>query len=153
VNFLNKRMSLEQQLYDNKQDAIVFIVDNYEKVKDWSGLIDLSFSYYWTGEGSNQEPDAEPGEVTFFNFEKWQEQFASSKHTENIIYNQLYSDWIELRKEMDNPLKSIDGVILDVDGDFCIKANGLWYNWIEGGEEELADYISKQLNKETDDLR
>lgn len=144
--FTITKHDLEQKIYDNKQEAIHYIVENYKKVRDWSKLIEWNFSYYWTGEGSNQDPDAKPGEVIFFNFEKWYDQVASIKKEENIIYDQLYSDWVELREEMDNPLRSIDDVILDVDGDFCIKVNGVWYNWVEGGEEELADYIFEQLN-------
>lgn len=148
MSFLQRKYNIEQELFENKEKAIQFILANYKKVKNWTNLYDWSFQYYWTGEGTNE--NANPSSVLFFNFPVWfkfnSKNFLVSR--ENFFYEVwFYEVWIEDRKEKHNPLESIDDMVYD-GGDFSIKVNGLWYNWIEGGEEQLADYIHSEVKNE-----
>lgn len=110
--------------------AKIYVLNNWKKVKDWK---DIEISII----------DNSERETYYYKYAK-----------RNV---KCYSKFAERRfKKMDNeyrkyhnPVKRISDVVLDVsDGDFSVKINGKWHNWIDDQSVVvLADYIEKKINK------
>ena len=115
--------------------AKIFILKNYEKVNDWSGLNVIVIH-------------GPSGEAT---------EYYNHIHDDNLDIDHALS-MKKLFKEMDkkskakhNPVVSLTCVILDpTDDDFSLTINGKEHWWIQDEAVIIiADYIEKQLKKQT----
>lgn len=113
------------------ESAKIYILNNYKKVKEWS---DLEISIVDNS-----------GKETFY-YKYWPRK---SKFLSTTPLSTIMSKLEIRRKSWHNPVKKISDAILDTsDGDFSVKINNRWHNWIDKESViVLADYIEKQLTK------
>jgi len=114
-----------------------YILNNWERVKDWSDLEVVV----------NHGPT---GERTYYY--SYKEKIRKKEYGSGMISDLLIkSD--QKRKRNKNPVLTINEVVLDpTDGDFSITINGKQHWWIQ--DEAIiiiADYIEKQIAKETNE--
>lgn len=128
------------------QFAKVFILKNWESVKDWSDL-DIKIV------GGARGRDAEP--IHYYKYverPKRENKFSklASPPKEDSAWSRITRRLDEERKAGENPVVSVSDVVLDpTDGDFSITINGTEYWWLLDEEViVLADYVEKQLNKQ-----
>jgi len=116
--------------------AKVFILKNWKKVTDWSGL-DVKIKH------------GPSGKVTeYFNYVPYVP--GDKKHSKTWDEMMIRID--EDNKKKHNPIREFNSVVLDpTDGDFSITVNGDQEHWWIQEEAVIiiADYIENQLNKES----
>lgn len=108
------------------ESAKIFILKNYRKIKDWSGLkVDILDN---TGKLTRYYTYDDKG---------WNMKLA-------YIRKMMARD-----KKNQNPVKKISKVVLDPsDGDFSLTINTRDHLWIDDGSViTIADYIEKKLSK------
>lgn len=116
--------------------AKVYILDNYDKIEDWS---ELSLSLYHNK--STKGP-------TLFGLKDAEDKkrYPSRKSGKRSGTMQ------RLLKKIDDEttqIEKIESCVYDwTDGDFSLDINGVKYLWIDGESAiKIADYISKKINK------
>jgi hypothetical protein len=136
--------------------AKTFILENYQKVKDWSEL-DLKITHQLDGT-----------RVEFYNHYK--KPFEAPEPSERIkkfltlvskeeprkeseTFKNLMDEIEETNKKKHNPIVTFDQAVLDTsDGDFSVKINGQDFYWITDRPIiEIADYIEQQLKTQEND--
>lgn len=107
--------------------AKIFIMENWKRVKDWR---DLKISIV----------DNTGKETFYYNHKK-------TKYRALSPFSSFRKRNDERRRLLHNPVRKISDAVLDTsDGDFSIKINGKWHNWIDDQSViVLADYIENQL--------
>lgn len=115
--------------------AKTYILKNWEKVTDWSGL-EVKIIHGPTGKVTE-----------YYNYEPYiQGTKKSSKVWDSIMMN-IDED----NKKRHNPITEFNEVVLDpTDGDFSITVNGGKEHWWIQDEAviTIADYIERKLNPE-----
>lgn len=108
--------------------AKVYILNNWEKIDDWTDC--------------NVIIDSNNGRVEYYNHKESNNQFADN----NI--GRLLRDAHDERKEFHNPIRVVNEVVLDpTDGDFSMVINDTdGHLWIESGIIEIAEFIERKLN-------
>ena len=112
-----------------------YILNNWEKVKDWSDL-EVFVIHGPTGKGTY--------------YYSYKERIRKKEYGSGMISDLLIkSD--RRRKRNQNPILSISNVVLDpTDGDFSITINGNEHWWIQDEAVIIiADYIENQIKKDT----
>lgn len=112
-----------------------YILKNWKKVTDWSGL-DVTFIHGPTGE-----------ETEYFNYVP----HTPGKKGSSKYFDKMLSKMDERNKLRHNPITEFNEVILDPsDGDFSITVNGDQEHWWIQDEAVIiiADYIEKFLKNE-----
>ena len=109
-----------------------YIIKNWKKVKDWSDL-EIVLTHGPTGEKGY-----------YYTYKK-----SESIRSKSKAIGSLFKDYEKRRKRNQNPVFSIDEVVLDpTDGDFSITINGKEYWWIDDNSVIIiADFIENQLKK------
>lgn len=120
--------------------AKLYIINNWEKVKDWSEL-ELVVR------------DHNPNKKTFekVTFYKYKERHKDAqKGVSEKGLNKFFKEFDDEQRENQNPVVSFGEPVLDfTDGDFSIEINGISFWWIDDSSAiSIADYIEKQLKKE-----
>jgi hypothetical protein len=114
-------------LDDISSAAKIYILKNWQQVKDWRDL-EVEITAGNTGVTTS---------------------FYSYKEPREIGHGKIFQDYYESRKDGHNPVVTVSDVVLDpTDGDFSITINGKEYWWID--QESIiiiADYIEKTLKK------
>lgn len=134
-NFMEEYLRKFSEANMIAESAKFYILENWEKVEDWSGLeITLMGAHQKTPiqfynkelhSPPNFHPDYKGGMIT-----RWLERYGESQ-------------------EQHNPISTFNGVVLDPsDGDFSITVNGIDFLWISYDTIiTIADYIEKSLNE------
>ncbi len=126
--------------------AKIFILKNYNKITDWSGL-ELKITHGLTRKSTE-----------FFNYDNhWpikpkENQSEALKKLNKIskvpsVISKFEERWEKQDKERHNPVVSLTNVVLDpTDSDFSVTINGIDFYWIQDEEcIEIANYIEQQL--------
>lgn len=115
------------------ESAKIYILNNWKKVKDWG---DLEISIVDNS-----------GKETFYYNHKQKKPKLKTINSKG--YSKLIEKFLSRRKKWHNPVKKISDMVLDtIDGDFSVKINGKWHNWIDKESAiVLADYIEKAINQ------
>lgn len=113
--------------------AKIYIVNNWEKVTDWSNLNVLI------------KDNTKVATKYYNHIPKSQRKEKTSK-----AWDRLMKSMEKERSKEHNPVKTVEGIVLDTsDGDFSLTINGKDHLWIHDVSVLIiADYIEKQL-KET----
>lgn len=113
--------------------AKIFILNNHKKIRNWSSL-EISIV------------DNGKKETFYYNHK---EAKPVLKNIRSRYYGWRVSAFMNRKKKWHNPVKKVSDVVLDTsDGDFSIKINGRWHNWIDDQSViVLAEYIEKQIKK------
>jgi hypothetical protein len=110
--------------------AKTYILNNWTKVKDWSNLEVVVVH-------------GPTGEATYYY--SYKERIRKKDYSTDIFLK-----FDKQKKRNQNPVKTIDEVILDpTDGDFSVTINGKEHWWIQ--DEAIiiiADYIEKQIKSQ-----
>lgn len=111
------------------ESAKIFILNNWKKLKDWSNL-EISII------------DNSGKETFYYKYRRRKHRFIATSPLSKTL-----SKLEKRRKSWHNPVKKVSDVVLDTsDGDFSVKINNRWHNWIDKESViVLADYIEKQL--------
>jgi hypothetical protein len=119
--------------------AQIFIMENWKKVEDWTGL--------------NVVIKCKQGKFEFFNYVPRQEKKEVEGKPKKGVHRSIVIDEImqeieEKNKAKHNPIKEITEFVLDpTDGDFSVTINGQELWWInEEAVIEIANYIEKKIN-------
>ena len=143
--------------YEKHQEAMrhiaefakMYILENYEKVKDWSEL-DLKVRHNLGGNKvefynhyKKPVPPKEPSEK----MKKFLKLVSPEKPKKSERVQKIFDEMEERDKAKHNPIVSFDSAVLDTtDGDFSVKINGQDFYWIDDKPIiEIADYIEQQL--------
>lgn len=121
--------------------AKAYILKNWEKVEDWSGL-DVVV----------EDNTGDPTE--YYNYEN--SRLHKKKVLNPGVLDKVFSRLDERNKAKHNPIVSLTDVVLDpTDGDFSLTINGKDHLWISDDTVIIiADYIEKKLKdngKETEE--
>ena len=110
--------------------AKIFIVENWEKVTDWS---DISIDLVDTNEDV----------ISFFKHE------PSTRESDDSSYSRLLKSIDDYSASKHNPVNTLTNVHIDpTDGDFAVEVNGKEF-WPLRDEDVIiiANYIEEQLEK------
>lgn len=115
------------------ESAKIYILNNWKKVRNWK---DLEISIVDNS-----------GKETFYYHHK--DTKPVLKNIRSVSYSERVAKYLARRKKWHNPAKKVSDAVLDTsDGDFSVKINGKWHNWIDKESViVLADYIERQLTK------
>lgn len=115
------------------ESAKIFVINNYKKIKDWSGL-EISIV------------DSSKKETFYYNHRKIK---PSLENIQSDAYSRRVEKFLNRMAKWHNPVKSVSDAVLDIsDGDFSIKINGRWHNSIDKESVVvLADYIENKISK------
>ena len=129
--------------------AKMYILENYEKVKDWSGL-DLKVRHNMSGYTEDfynhhkpEMPKPEPSE----RIKKFLALVSKEEPKRDDTFQNLLDEIEEKNKSRHNPILTFDKAVLDTtDGDFSVVINGKDFYWIDDEPIiEIADYMEQQL--------
>lgn len=138
-----------EAMYHIAEFAKMYILENYEKVKDWSEL-DIKIKHNLSGERTEfynhykkPVPPKEPSEK----MKKFLKLVSPEKTKRSESMQKIFDEMEERDKAKHNPIVSFDSAVLDTtDGDFSVKINGQDFYWIDDKPIiEIADYIEEQL--------
>jgi hypothetical protein len=113
--------------------AKIYILKNYEKVKDWTDL-------HVVIEDNSKKP------TEYYN---WKEMSPSTGRGSKI-FDEIMRKGNERRKKRHNPIVTLTDCVLDTtDGDFSLKINGRDHLWISDDSVVIiADFIEQELKKQ-----
>ena len=155
-DYKNEYHKYQEAMHHIAEFAKMYILENYEKVKDWSEL-DLKITHQLDGTKAEfynhykkPVPPKEPSErikkfLTLVSKEEPRKRSDS--------YQKLLDEIEETNKKKHNPIVTFDQAVLDTsDGDFSVKINGQDFYWITDRPIiEIADYIEQQLKTQEND--
>lgn len=130
-NFQMRYVEISAELRRLVDAAKVYILDNYEKVEDYSGL-------HLMLRAANHEKSCYFGQKREFDDSKISPTFRK-------IMKEIDEKTIEV--------KTFDKAVFDwTDGDFSVVFNGVDYNWIDSNSIiDIAGYIERSLRKEVNE--
>ena len=108
-----------------------YIVNNWQKVEDWSDL-DVKIRAGNTGKETH--------------YYKYVESGRFNTRSEKVA--EMLEQWKKEEEDNQNPIRVFNEVVLDpMDGDFSVKINDTDHWWIDDDAIiTIADYIELQLN-------
>ena len=152
-DYMKEYHKYQEAMHHIAEFAKMYILENYEKVKDWSEL-DLKITHQLDGT-----------RVEFYNHYK--KPFEAPEPSERMkkfltlvskeeprkksdTFQKLMDEIEETNKKKHNPIVTFDQAVLDTtDGDFSVKINEQDFYWITDKPIiEIADYIEQQLKLE-----
>ncbi len=115
--------------------AKVYILNNWEKIKDWSDLEVVV-------EDNNTDEYVE-----YFKYTGTRKDRAEANTKGSEFWNKRLLKLDEADKKRHNPAITVTDVVLDPsDGDFSITINGRAHNWISDETVIIiSDYIEKKI--------
>lgn len=135
--FVDTYLNINHQRVRLVEQAKIFVLDNWERIDDWSEL-EITL-----------ESAASGLKTSFFTF-KGEDDYLeatqiNSKHLRNARERRIAQD-----KSRNNPIESFDDVVLDFhDGDFSVTVNGQDYLFLSPREIlTLAFFIESKLKEE-----
>lgn len=133
--------------------AKIYIMENWQKVDDWTGLNLVIKCKQGRFEFYNYTPKlygkrSEEDRVLEFDEGGGNTEKDKARKVESSIFNKIMKKIDEESKDKHNPIKEIKGFVLDpTDGDFSVTINGQELWWInEEAVIEIANWIEKKLN-------
>ncbi len=132
--------------------AKIYILDNYEKIKYWDAL---HFNLY--GYGGKDRIRLHFGMKDIESkMRRKKKPRPKPKEGKRRLRRERFPSFAKAMKKLDDEtiqVRSIERVVYDwTDGDFSIRVNGTWYNWINHRNPEaiieIAHYIEENLKKE-----
>lgn len=155
-DYMKEYHKYQEAMHHIAEFAKMYILENYEKVKDWSEL-DLKITHQLDGTKvefynhyKKPVPPKEPSEriKKFLTLVSKEEPRKRSD-----TYQKFLDDIEETNKKKHNPIVTFDQAVLDTsDGDFSVKINGQDFYWITDRPIiEIADYIEQQLKTQEND--
>jgi len=113
-----------------------YIFKHWKLVKDWSNL-EVVVEHGPTGDSTY--------------YYAYKERIRTKDYPEGR--NNIFLKFDKERKRKQNPVKTMDDVVLDpTDGDFSVTINGHEHWWIQDEAVIIiADYIEKQLKKQDEE--
>lgn len=130
ISYLRKK----QEMNYIAQCARIYILENWEKVNDWSEL-NIVIS------------DRDGNETEFYNYETRIKHEFSEEAGSRI--KEIFERIDEEKKKKHNPVESFSNAVLDpVDGDFSVTINGQDFLWLSDREiMKIAGYIEYKLRE------
>ena len=152
-DYMKEYHKYQEAMHHIAEFAKMYILENYEKVKDWSEL-DLKITHQLDGtrvEFYNhykkpfEAPEPSERMKKFLTLVSKEEPRKESETFKNLMI-----EIEETNKKKHNPIVTFDQAVLDTsDGDFSVKINGQDFYWITDKPIiEIADYIEQQLKLE-----
>jgi len=152
--YMGEYLKYQEAMHHIAEFAKMYILENYEKVEDWSEL-DIKLTHNLDGtivefynHYKKPVPPKEPTEK-MKNFMKLvsKEITKSSERWDN-----WQAEYEEEMKAKHNPIVTFDEAVLDThDGDFSVKINGQDFYWIDDYPIlVIANYIEEQLKEQKD---
>lgn len=155
-DYMKEYHKYQEAMHHIAEFAKMFIIENYEKVKDWSEL-DIKLRHGLDGtvvkfynHYKKPVPPKEPNE----RMKKFLALVSKEEpRKKSDSYQKLIDEIEETNKKKHNPIVTFDQAILDTsDGDFSVKINGQDFYWITDRPIiEIADYIEQQLKTQEND--
>lgn len=115
--------------------ARIYILENWEKVDDWSELNIVI-------------TDIDGNETEFYNYETRIKHEFSEEAGSRV--KEIFDRIDKEKREKHNPVESFDNVVLDpVDGDFSVTINGQDFLWLSDREiMKITGYIEYKLREQ-----
>lgn len=146
----------QEAMHHIAEFAKMYILENYQKVKDWSEL-DLKITHQLDGTREEfynhykkpfEAPEPSERMKKFLKLVSKEEPRKKSD-----TFQKLMDEIEETNKKKHNPIVTFDQAVLDTtDGDFSVKINGQDFYWITDRPIiEIADYIEQQLKTQEND--
>lgn len=145
----------QEAMHHIAEFAKMYIVENYEKVKDWSEL-DLKITHQLDGTKvefyNHYKKPAQPKELSE-RMKRFMELVSPEKPKRSKIIQEVLDEIERKNVAKHNPIVTFDQAVLDTsDGDFSVKINGQDFYWITDRPIiEIADYIEQQLKTQEND--
>jgi hypothetical protein len=150
-DYMSEYLKYQEAMHHIAEFAKMYILENYEKVKDWSeldiklrhGLDGTQVEFY--NHYKKPVPPKEPSEKMkkFLSLVSKEDPTRKTIKSAKGIFDDLAEEW----KAKHNPIVSFDKAVLDTsDGDFSVVINGQDFYWIgDWSIIQIADYIEEQL--------
>ena len=154
-DYKNEYHKYQEAMHHIAEFAKMYILENYEKVKDWSEL-DLKITHQLDGtkvEFYNHYKKPVPPKEPSERMKRFLSLVSKEERKRADSYQKLLDEIEETNKKKHNPIVTFDQAVLDTsDGDFSVKINGQDFYWITDRPIiEIADYIEQQLKTQEDD--
>lgn len=155
-DYKNEYHKYQEAMHHIAEFAKMYILENYQKVKDWSEL-DLKITHQLDGtkvEFYNHYKKPVPPKEPSERIKKFLTLVSKEEPRKRSDSYQKFLDEIEeTNKKKHNPIVTFDQAVLDTsDGDFSVKINGQDFYWITDRPIiEIADYIEQQLKTQEND--
>jgi hypothetical protein len=126
--------------------AKIYVLDNYSKVKSWRNLWTTIRAANYDNLVYIHKRDSE------LRKERRLRQKTNGKENRPRARKMRLEKFEDIFKELDKKTvspKTFTGAVYDwTDGDFSVKINGKWYNWINAQAIiDIAAYIEEQLSE------
>lgn len=133
-SFMKNLFDLKGELNKLVETAKIYVLDNYQKVDDWS---DLSLNLYH---------NKSEGKGKWFGPKKKGSKKGKRSDTIDKILDEIDRETTQI--------ESLTDCVYDwTDGDFSLKINGVDYLWIDGTSiVSIAQYIQDFLNNKGSDI-
>jgi hypothetical protein len=152
-DYMKEYHKYQEAMHHIAEFAKMYILENYEKVKDWSeldvklrhGLDGTKVEFYNHYKKPFEAPEPSERMKKFLTLVSKEEPRKKSD-----TFLKLMDEIEETNKKRHNPIVTFDQAILDTsDGDFSVKINGQDFYWITDRPIiVIADYIEQQLKLE-----
>jgi hypothetical protein len=148
-DYMKEYHKYQEAMHHIAEFAKMYILENYEKVKDWSEL-DLTITHNRdrvTVEFYNHYKKPIPPKEPTEKMKKFMKLVSKEEPKRSKFWDELKAEFEEDQKAKHNPIVSFDEAVLDTtDGDFSVKINGQDFYWISDWPIiQIADYIEEQL--------
>jgi hypothetical protein len=155
-DYMKEYHKYQEAMHHIAEFAKMYILENYEKVQDWSeldvklrhGLDGTKVEFYNHYKKPFEAPEPSERMKKFLTLVSKEEPRKESETFKNLMY-----EIEETNKKKHNPIVTFDQAVLDTtDGDFSVKINGQDFYWITDKPIiEIADYIEQQLKTQEND--
>jgi hypothetical protein len=154
IGYMEEYLKYQEAMHHIAEFAKMYILNNYEKVKDWSEL-DIKLRHNLDGtvvEFYNHYKKPVPPKEPSEKMKKFMKLVSKDKPKRSEFLQKLMDEAEEENKAKHNPIVSFDQAVLDTsDGDFSVKINGQDFYWISDWPIiQIADYIEGQLKEQND---
>jgi hypothetical protein len=151
-DYMKEYHKYQEAMHHIAEFAKMFIIENYEKVKDWSEL-DIKLRHGLDGtvvEFYNHYKKPVPPKEPTEKMKKFMSLVSKDKPKRSDIIQKWLDESEEENKAKHNPIVTFDEAVLDThDGDFSVKINGQDFYWISDWPIiQIADYIEEQLKEQ-----
>jgi hypothetical protein len=148
-DYMKEYHKYQEAMHHIAEFAKMFILENYENVKDWSEL-DIKLRHGLDGtvvEFYNHYKKPVPPKEPTEKMKKFMSLVSKDKPKRSDIIQKWLDEAEEENKAKHNPIVTFDEAVLDTsDGDFSVKINGQDFYWIADWPIiQIADYIEEQL--------
>jgi len=148
-DYMKEYHKYQEAMHHIAEFAKMFIIENYEKVEDWSEL-DIKLRHGLDGtkvEFYNHYKKPIPPKEPTEKMKKFMTLVSKEVPKKSDFVTKWKEEYEEEMKAKHNPIVTFDEAVLDTsDGDFSVKINGQDFYWIDDWPIiQIADYIEEQL--------